>query len=62
LLSKLDKDKQLRLVNRKDKLIEKFAERIECEPEFLKSISQASEKVDHRFKTIENIIDEVINA
>jgi Protein of unknown function DUF262 len=62
LLSKLDKDKQSCLVDRKEELMSKFAEQIDLDSEFLKSISQASEKVSYRFETIEAIIDEVVNA
>jgi hypothetical protein len=39
LLSKLDEEKQSCLVDRKEELIAKFAERIDRDPEFLKSIS-----------------------
>jgi Protein of unknown function DUF262 len=62
LLSKLDEDKQSFIVNRKEELMGKFAEQIDRDPEFLKSISQASEKVSYRFEKIEAIIDEVVNA
>ncbi len=62
LLSKLDKGKQSCLVARKEELMAKFAECIERDPEFLKSISQASEKISYRFETIQTIIDEVVNA
>jgi hypothetical protein len=62
LLSKLDRDKQSFLVDRKEELMAKFVERIDRDPEFLKSISQASEKISYRFETIQAIIDEVVNA
>jgi uncharacterized protein with ParB-like and HNH nuclease domain len=62
ILSKLDKNKQSCLIARKEELIVKFAERIDRDPEFLKSISQASEKISYRFETVQAIIDEVVNA
>lgn len=42
-------------------LISRFIDYIEKDQEFLKSISQAANKVEHRFKTIETIILEVLS-
>ncbi|MCT7950145.1 DUF262 domain-containing protein [Ancylothrix sp. C2] len=48
------------LKQRKDDLINRFGELVDNNGEFLKSISQASEKVNVRFSTIETLIQEVL--
>lgn len=60
-ISKLSDEQIERLKLKKAKLIEKFAEYADRDSEFLKSISQASEKIEYRFTTIEKIIEEVLN-
>lgn len=61
LLSKLNSEQQAILVCHKEKIMQKFAERIDNDPEFVKAISQASQKIFKRFTTIQEIIEEVIN-
>ncbi|MBP0004850.1 MAG: DUF262 domain-containing protein [Cyanobacteria bacterium SBC] len=56
-------DRELKiLMQKKEMLIEKFSSLIDNNPDFLKSISQASQKIETRFQTIENLIREVLNA
>jgi Protein of unknown function DUF262 len=54
-------DEQIDLLKqRKNNLINLFMDNIEKDEEFVKSISQAAEKVSYRFMTIEKIIQEVL--
>lgn len=48
------------LKNRRQKLIDKFIDYTDKDQEFLKSISQAANKVEYRFKTVEKIILEIL--
>lgn len=47
--------------NKKQKLIDKFIDYADKDKEFLKSISQAADKVGYRFRTVEKIISEVLS-
>lgn len=59
-LSQLD-DREINiLVDRKQELIEKFVTLVDNDREFLFSISQASSKVEYRFRTIETLIKEIL--
>lgn len=59
-LSKLT-DKQIQvLINNKHKLITIFKKYIDSDKDFLESISQAAGKVQHRFSTIEKIIEQTL--
>lgn len=58
--SKLNKQDAELLKQRKDKLINEFVRYIEQDEEFVKSISQAADKVNYRFQTIEKIVREVL--
>ena len=61
ILSQLN-NQELELLNkRKNNLIDTFINYIEKDEEFVKSISQAAEKVNYRFSTIEKIIQEVLS-
>jgi len=46
---------------KKHQLIDKFIDYTDKDQEFLKSISQAANKVEYRFKTVEKIILEVLS-
>lgn len=46
---------------KKDSLIDKFKELVDGDQEFLRSISQASEKVEYRFSTIETMIQDILS-
>lgn len=59
-LSKLDDSQIERLKNRRNDLIDKFSELADNDNEFFKSISQATEKVEVRFRNIENLVREVL--
>jgi hypothetical protein len=60
-LGKLDtKDIQI-LKDRKQKLINTFVKYVDNDAEFLESISQAANKIEHRFETVEKIIQEVLS-
>lgn len=48
------------LIQRKTKLLQKFINCMETDESFVKSISQASQKVSYRFTIIEHIIEEVL--
>lgn len=48
------------LIKRRTKLIHKFISCIKNDEAFVKSISQASQKIDYRFTIIEHIIEEVL--
>lgn len=53
---------QLKIIeNRKWKLINIFTDYLDRDKEFLKSVSQAANKVNYRFKIIEKIIREVLS-
>ncbi|MDY6802669.1 MAG: DUF262 domain-containing protein [Cyanobacteriota bacterium] len=60
-ISQLNDEQIERLKLKKEELIEKFAEYADSDSDFFKSISQASEKIEYRFTTIEKIIEEVLN-
>jgi Protein of unknown function DUF262 len=49
------------LKERKEKLIKTFVKYVDSDAEFLVSISQASNKIEHRFETVEKIIKEVLS-
>ncbi len=60
-LGKLDtKDIQI-LKDRKQTLINTFVKYVDNDAEFLESISQAANKIEHRFETVEKIIKEVLS-
>lgn len=59
-LSQLDDNDLQKLKNRKQKLIDNFSNYVDKDGEFLKSISQAVNKIEYRFSTIEKIIQEVL--
>lgn len=60
-ISQLNDEQIERLKLKKEKLIEKFAQYADSDSDFFKSISQASQKIEYRFTTIEKIIEEVLN-
>ncbi|MDJ0660886.1 MAG: DUF262 domain-containing protein [Crocosphaera sp.] len=49
------------LISKEEKLKNKFMNKIESDPQFLKSISQASEKVEYRFVEIQKLIKEILS-
>jgi hypothetical protein len=49
------------LKERKVKLIDTFVNYVDNDAEFLESISQAANKIEHRFETVEKIIQEVLS-
>jgi len=54
-------DEQLDILKQhKEQLIEKFINYVDSDREFLASISQAAEKIEYRFRIIEQIIQEVL--
>ncbi|MGI2908331.1 DUF262 domain-containing protein [Tolypothrix sp. VBCCA 56010] len=60
-LAKMDtKDIQI-LKDRKQKLINTFVKYVDNDVDFLISISQAANKIEHRFETVEKIIQEVLS-
>ncbi|MFB2978714.1 DUF262 domain-containing protein [Microseira sp. BLCC-F43] len=59
-LSQLSEQEIQILKSRKSKLIERFKKSVDSDKEFLASISQAANKVEYRFITIEKIIQEVL--
>ncbi|MBE9142400.1 DUF262 domain-containing protein [Planktothrix mougeotii] len=59
-LSKLDDTELHILKKRKEELKQKFSYLVDNDKDFLKSISQAGEKVSLRFSTVERIIQEVL--
>ncbi len=61
ILSQLNNEELELLNKRKNNLIDTFINYIEKDEEFVKSISQAAEKVNYRFSTIEKIIQEVLS-
>lgn len=55
-------DKQIYILKqRRQDLINKFIDAVDSDKEFMKSISQATHKIDYRFRTIEKIIKEVLS-
>lgn len=60
-LSKLTNEEIELLKQRKKEIIDQFINYIAQDDEFVKSISQAAEKVIYRFSTIEKIIQEVLS-
>ncbi len=55
-------DAQIReLINKRLELIDKFMDYTDNDQDFFKAISQAANKVEYRFKTIEKIIREVLS-
>jgi hypothetical protein len=48
------------LIERRTKLVQKFINCMKNDETFVKSISQASQKVSYRFTIIEHIIEEVL--
>lgn len=61
VLSQLSLEKIELLKKRKQQVIDKFIDCIEKDSEFVKSISQAAEKINYRFSTINQIVQEVIS-
>jgi hypothetical protein len=59
-LSELSDENIQKLIESKQKLIDKFIEYAENDKEFLASISQAAKKVEYRFEMIGKIIQEVL--
>ncbi len=59
-LAKLDIQKIEILKERKKELIDTFVKYVDNDTEFLVSISQAANKIEHRFETVEQIIQEVL--
>ncbi len=49
------------LKERKIKLLDTFVNYVDNDAEFLESISQAANKIEHRFETVEKIIQEVLS-
>ncbi|HEY9695522.1 MAG TPA: DUF262 domain-containing protein [Oculatellaceae cyanobacterium] len=62
ILSKLNFQEIESLIDRKEILQEKFREKMENDIEFLKSISQAANKVQYRFGQINQIVQEVLSC
>ncbi|BAY31370.1 hypothetical protein NIES2107_32290 [Nostoc carneum NIES-2107] len=60
-LGKLDIQNIEILKERKKELIDKFIKYVDNDTEFLLSISQAANKIEHRFETVEKIIQEVLS-
>ena len=60
-LSQLSEPEIKKLKNKKQDIIDKFINYVDNNKEFRESISQVSEKVEYRFKTIEKIIQEVLS-
>lgn len=61
-LSKLNSQDIEKLINYKETLNEKFQQKMENDPGFLKSISQASSKVIYRFEQVNQIVQEVLSC
>jgi hypothetical protein len=59
-LSQLKEEQITVLKQQKQNLIEKFIYYVDNDPDFLASISQAAEKIEYRFRRIEQIINEVL--
>lgn len=60
-LGKLSIENIQTLKERKVKLIDTFVNYVDNDAEFLESISQAANKIEHRFETVEKIIQEVLS-
>ncbi|QIR40669.1 DUF262 domain-containing protein [Tolypothrix sp. PCC 7910] len=60
-LGKLDIQNIEILKERKKELIDNFIKYVDNDTEFLLSISQAANKIEHRFETVEKIIQEVLS-
>lgn len=60
-ISQLNSQEIKKLKNQKQDLIDKFAEYVDRDRKFAQSISQAQDKIEYRFETIEKIIRAVIN-
>nr|WP_217359463.1 DUF262 domain-containing protein [Anabaena sp. UHCC 0204] len=60
-ISKLNDEQMKILISKREELINKFIDNMDNDKIFLKSISQASEKVQYRFSIIEKIIQEVLS-
>lgn len=60
-LSQLNDEDIQTLKKRKQELIDSFSNYVDNDKDFLTSISQAANKVEHRFSTIEKIIQEVLS-
>ncbi len=60
-ISQLNRQEVQKLKIKKQDLIDKFAKYVDKDQEFIKSISQAQDKIEYRFETIEKIIREVLN-
>ncbi|KZL50925.1 hypothetical protein A2T98_04860 [Nodularia spumigena CENA596] len=60
-LSRLSIEDIQTLKTRKQKLIDTFINYVDNDPDFLSSISQVKNKIEHRFKTVEQIIKEVLS-
>lgn len=61
-LSQLNEQNIEILINKKEKLKELFIQKMESDPNFLKSISQAANKVQYRFCKINEMIEEVLSC
>ncbi|MEG4392734.1 DUF262 domain-containing protein [Microcoleus sp. BROC3] len=59
-LSQLKEEQITVLKQHKQNLIEKFIYYVDNDPDFLASISQAADKIEYRFRIIEQIINEVL--
>jgi hypothetical protein len=59
-LSQLTEEQITVLKQQKQNLIEKFIYYVDNDPDFLASISQAADKIEYRFRKIEQIINEVL--
>jgi len=61
-LSQLNEQEIEILINKKEKLKELFIQKMESDPDFLQSISQAANKVQYRFYKIHEMIEEVLSC
>jgi len=59
-LSQLKEEQITVLKQQKQNLIEKFIYYVDNDPDFLASISQAADKIEYKFRIIEQIINEVL--
>lgn len=59
-LSQLTEEQITLLKKQKQNLIKKFIYYVDNDPDFLASISQAADKIEYRFRKIEQIINEVL--
>ncbi|GGA28595.1 DUF262 domain-containing protein [Okeania sp. KiyG1] len=58
-ISQLNSQEIQKLIMRKQDLIDKFIEYVDKDKEFTKSISQAQDKIEYRFETIEKLSDQL---